>query len=126
MNRLFKIIALMAVVFTSPMLAAAGPHAAIEQFNDASLEEAIGKGVVVVDFYADWCGPCRKFAPTFEQVAKEMQGKAVFGKVNVDHVNKFKVRSIPTIILYKDGKEFKRKEGGSDPQALRDFVSSAL
>ncbi len=70
---------------------------------------------VLVDFYADWCGPCKMMAPVIEEVAKELDGKAKVGKLNVDDNQelaiKYAVMSIPTLIIFKDGKEAKRFVG---------------
>lgn len=119
MNKLSKII-FVCFAFSFAALSA------METWNEQAMQSKLQKGVVVVDFYADWCAPCRSFAPTFEQVAKEMAGKAQFGKMNVDQVKKYNVTSIPTVIVFKDGKEFKRHVGGGNPQQIRDLVNSAL
>ena len=64
-------------------------------------------GVVIVDFFADWCGPCKMLAPIFEEVGNEMEGKAKFIKVNVDEArdiaDKFRISTIPTMIVLKNG-----------------------
>lgn len=79
-------------------------------------------GNVVVDFYADWCGPCKMMAPVVEELAGELQGKAKVGKINVDEnqdlAMKYNVMSIPTLIIFKDGKEFKRFVGVRDKNEL--------
>jgi len=71
------------------------------------LETVVNESVVLVDFYADWCGPCQAIHPTLEELSNELDGKAIIAKVNVDKESglaaTFKIRSIPTIILYKDG-----------------------
>lgn len=72
-------------------------------------------GTVLVDFYADWCGPCKMISPIIEQVAKEYGEKATIAKLNVDENNalaaQFRVMSIPTLIYFKDGKEVQRVMG---------------
>lgn len=77
---------------------------------------------VLVDFYADWCGPCKMMAPTIEKLAEELQGKAKVGKINVDEnqdlAMKYNIMSIPTIIIFKDGKESKRLVGVRDKNEL--------
>jgi thioredoxin 1 len=103
---------------------------AILQLDDENFEKHIADGVTLVDFYADWCGPCRMLAPVFEQVAKEMHGKAKFGKVDADKAEKvaaaFRITSIPTLILFKDGEEVNRVVGIRDAQGLKSLVQSAL
>lgn len=84
--------------------------------TDANFEETLSKNkVAFVDFWASWCGPCRALAPTIEEIAKEYNGKALIGKLNVDEnpitAEKFQVFSIPTMILFKDGKEAERLVG---------------
>ena len=70
---------------------------------------------VLVDFYADWCGPCKMMSPVVEELARELQGKAKVGKINVDEnqdlAMEYNVMSIPTLIIFKEGKEFKRFVG---------------
>lgn len=84
---------------------------------------------VLVDFYADWCGPCKIMAPVIEELAEELQGKAKVGKINVDEstdiATQYDVMSIPTIIIFKNGKEVKRFIGVRDKQELLNEVVNA-
>lgn len=81
---------------------------------------------VLVDFYADWCGPCKMMAPVIEELAEELQGKAKVGKINVDEstdtATQYDIMSIPTIIIFKNGKEVKRFIGVRDKQELLNEV----
>lgn len=101
----------------------------IKHFTDSDFEKEIKTGVTLVDFYADWCGPCRTLAPVLEQVAKDLKGKAVVGKVDIDNEQKtaghFQITSVPTMILFKDGKEVGRLVGLRNADAVKDFISSA-
>ncbi|HEU0013388.1 MAG TPA: thioredoxin [Longimicrobium sp.] len=75
--------------------------------TDANFETEISKGLTLVDFWAEWCGPCRLIAPSVEQLADEYAGRAKVGKLDVDGnpntAARFNVRSIPTIMFFKDG-----------------------
>ncbi|MBQ2938327.1 MAG: thioredoxin [Clostridia bacterium] len=77
---------------------------------------------VLVDFYADWCGPCKMMAPVVESLAEELKGKAKVGKINVDQNQdlaiEYNVMSIPTLIIFKDGKETKRFVGVRDKNEI--------
>ncbi|MCB1111415.1 MAG: thioredoxin [Chlamydiales bacterium] len=96
----------------------------IKTLDDENFQDTISQGVTLVDFYADWCGPCRMIAPLIEEIAVEMQGKATVGKLDIESSQatpaKYEVHSIPTIIIFKDGQEFKRLVG---VHAKEDFVS---
>ena len=102
----------------------------IKHFSDDNFDDGVSQGVVLVDFYADWCNPCRMLAPVVEELAQEMSGKMVVAKVDTDQsVNvaaKFEVTSIPTLILFKDGEVVKRVVGLKDLDALRKMVTEVL
>jgi thioredoxin 1 len=102
----------------------------IQHFTDSEFENEIKKGVTLVDFHADWCGPCRTLAPVLEQVSKEMGDKARIGKINIDNEQKtasqFQVTSVPTMILFKEGKEVGRLVGLQNADAVKKFIQSAL
>ncbi len=102
----------------------------IKHFTDNEFQNQIKKGVTLVDFHANWCGPCRTLAPVLEQVAKEIQGKAIIAKIDIDSEQKtatqFQITSVPTMILFKDGKEIGRLVGLRTADAVKDFIQSAL
>ncbi len=101
----------------------------IKKLTEDGFEKEIGKGVFLVDFYADWCGPCRMLAPILEKVAKELDGQVTVAKLDIDHAQRiassFQVTSVPTMILFKDGKEAGRLVGLRDFETVKDFVMSA-
>jgi len=92
-------------------------HAALQISSAEQFERDVLKAdkPVLVDFYADWCGPCRKLAPTVEKLARQYEGRAIVRKVNVDQLSsladRYRVQSIPMVLLFKDGKEVQRLSG---------------
>ncbi len=85
---------------------------------------------VIVDFWASWCGPCKMFAPIFNEVSKKYPLKAVFAKVNTEIEQtisgKYHIMSIPTLIVYKNGVEVKRVSGALDPLRLSNLVNEFI
>lgn len=86
--------------------------------------------VALVDFWAQWCGPCRMLGPTVEKLAEDYEGRALIAKVDVDAepelAARFGVMSIPTVVFFKDGQEFDRKVGLMDEDAYTAVLDSAL
>lgn len=85
---------------------------------------------VLIDFWAAWCGPCRTVAPTIEKLAKDFEGKAVVGKVNVDEEQalseKFRIMSIPSIYIFKNGEVVERLVGARSPEELSMLLNKHL
>jgi thioredoxin 1 len=88
------------------------------------------KGIVVVDFWAVWCGPCRMVAPTIEELAKEYAGKIKVGKLNTDEnsdiASKYKIMGIPTIMFFKDGQRVDQIVGAVPKQQIKSKIDSLL
>ncbi len=84
----------------------------------------------LLDFYADWCGPCKIMEPIFEDLEKEYQGKVTFKRVDVeaegDLAAKYGIMSIPTFVLTKDGKELDRKVGAMPKEVLKNWINAKL
>src|SRR3990167_11083174 len=101
-----------------------------KHLTDETFQKETSHGVVLVDFYAAWCGPCKMLAPILDQIAKEFSGKLVIGKVDIDHAeetaSQFEISSIPTLILFKDGHELSRVEGLQSAEELKKFIQTAL
>lgn len=86
------------------------------------------KGLILVDFWAEWCGPCRQLIPVLEEISKEMTGKVEIIKMNVDEspntAAQFGIRSIPTIFMFKDGKQVDMKVGFNSKASLISWIEA--
>jgi len=104
----------------------------IKHITDASFEQEVLKSdkPVLVDFWAEWCGPCKMIAPILEEIAKELEGKVIIAKMDVDANQitpaKFGVRGIPTLILFKNGVVANQKVGALAKGQLTAFIDSNL
>lgn len=102
----------------------------IAYLDDQTFDQTIRTGVILIDFYADWCGPCRMLTPVLEQVAQELKGKVLIGKLDIDKNQKvastYQVTSVPTMILFKNGKEVGRLVGLRDGAGIKQFINTAI
>ena len=102
------------------------------ELTDANFEDLAVKSdkPVVVDFWAEWCGPCRMVAPVVEELSKDYEGKAVVGKVDVDANNeisaKYGIRNIPTILFLKNGEVVDKQVGAAPKAALAEKLEKLL
>ena len=102
------------------------------EITDANFEEVVLKSSqpVLVDFWAEWCGPCRMLWPIIEELSSDYDGKAVIGKVDVDsnqqYAAQFGVRNIPTVLIFKDGELVNRQVGVSQKNVYSDYIDALL
>ncbi len=102
------------------------------EITDANFEELVLKSSqpVLVDFWAEWCGPCRMLGPIIEELSSDYDGKAVVGKVDVDSNQQFAaqfgVRNIPTVLIFKDGELVNRQVGVSQKSVYSDYIDALL
>jgi thioredoxin 1 len=100
--------------------------------TDATFETDVLKSgePVVVDFWAEWCGPCKMIGPSLEEIAKELQGKVKIAKMNVDEnplvPTKMGIRSIPTLMIFKDGKLASQKVGSAPKSELSRWITESI
>ena len=103
-----------------------------KQIKDNEFESEVinSKLPVLIDFWAEWCGPCRMLSPILDQLSEEMDGKVKIVKMNIDEnpetPSKFGVRGIPTMLLFKEGKQIATKVGVQPKNALQEWISSSL
>lgn len=102
----------------------------IQHFTEDNFRDEIKKGIVLVDFYAEWCGPCRMLGPILEEVAGQIEGKARIGKLDIDKAQQvtsdFQVTSVPTLILFKNGEEVDRIVGLKDADTLSSMIQNEV
>ena len=103
-----------------------------KQIKDNEFESEVinSKLPVKIDFWAEWCGPCRMLAPILDQLSEEMNDKVKIVKMNIDEnpetPSKFGVRGIPTMLLFKEGKQIATKVGVQPKNALQEWINSSL
>ena len=98
----------------------------VKTFTDSNFDDETKKGVVLVDFWAEWCGPCRRLAPTVEALASDFDGRATVAKLNVDEnpatPMRFSIRGIPTLLLFKSGQIVEQVVGLADKDSLKKLI----
>lgn len=101
------------------------------QITDANFEELLGTGKpMVLDFWAEWCGPCRMVSPIIDELAQEYEGRVTIGKMNVDEnddvVGQFGIRNIPTVIFFKNGEMVDKIVGATSKDKFKEKVENLL
>ena len=100
----------------------------VQLINEQNYQQETNSGVVLVDFYGPWCGPCQRLGPVLDKVAKNMKGKVKIVKVNIDQshalMKSHGVSGVPTMVLYDNGKEVGRLVGYRDQESVQKFILS--
>lgn len=128
---------LMFVLMTTTLFSSAFAHEfqkeveypTVTTLSQNEFDNFINNGIVVVDFYADWCVPCKKLVPIYRDLAIDFQDEVKFAKLNIDHAKplamKRNVSTIPTMILFRDGQEISRRGGGTKGE-IEAWIKSSL
>ena len=104
----------------------------VQTFTDVNFDETVLKsgGPVLVDFWAEWCGPCKRIAPTIDALANEYNGKVMIGKLNVDEnpavAFKYQVKGIPTLLLFKGGQVVESVVGAAQKDYLKSVIDKHI
>ncbi len=105
---------------------------ATQKVSDASFQDDVlqSQEPVLVDFWAEWCGPCRQIAPTLDEIAREMDGKLKIAKINIDEnpstPSRYGVRAIPTLMIFKGGQQVGQQVGVVPKSKLVDWIKSSI
>ena len=98
---------------------------AVLHLTEGAFDKAVAQGVTLVDFWADWCGPCQALAPTIEEIAREQTAVKV-GKVNVDNepelARQYRIMSIPTLMVFRGGEPVRREVGGKSKEEILEMA----
>jgi len=123
------LLSLSVVIFTMDMSATNGKKdkSPVVTLSTSNYSAETKDGIVIVDFWASWCGPCRRMAPVLDEIAKEQKGTVKVAKMNVDNYKKFSIdkgiKALPTIVVYKDGKEVTRIIGSTTKEKIMKTIS---
>ena len=104
----------------------------VVEVNDSNFDEIVLKAnkPVLVDFWAEWCGPCRMIGPIVKELAEEYEGRAIMAKVDVDSCpetsEKFSIRNIPTLLFFKNGEQVNKHVGATQKKVLADKIDAIL